>query len=93
MGVAIANSAAPQQNGHSVAFDGVAFGEGEGSRETLLVEAGESEGVYLAQFDMDRIRAYRRREVWGNAFRRPRLYDLLTSPEVEPPFVRASARR
>jgi len=93
VGVAMANYAAPQQNGHSVAFDAVAFGEGEGSRDTLIIEAGESEGVYLAPFDMDGIRAYRRHEVWGNAFRKPRLYHLLTSSEVEPPFVRASARR
>jgi predicted amidohydrolase len=93
VGVAMANYAAPQANGHSVAFDAVAFDEEERSRDTLIVEAGESEGVYMAQFDMDRIRAYRRHEVWGNAFRKPRLYPLLTSAEIEPPFVRTSARR
>lgn len=93
VGVAMANYAAPQANGHSVAFDAVAFDEEEESKNTLIIEAGESEGVYLAQFDMDRIRAYRRHEVWGNAFRKPRLYHLLTSSEVKPPFVRASARR
>jgi N-carbamoylputrescine amidase len=57
----------------------------------LLIEAGESEGVYLARFDQDRLRAYRTREVWGNAFRRPCRYSLLTALEVEPPFVRVSA--
>ena len=98
VGVAMANYAAPQCNGHSVAFDAVAFASGEASQdgaplETLIVEAGEDEGVYLARFDMKRIREYREREVWGDAFRKPRTYDLLTSLEVEEPFVRKSARR
>jgi N-carbamoylputrescine amidase len=93
VGMAMTNYAAPQENGHSVAFDAVAFGENEQALDTLIVEAGESEGVYLAEFNMDRIRKYREHEVWGNAFRKPRCYDLLTSYEVEKPFIRASARR
>lgn len=93
MGVAMANYAAPQQNGHSVAFDAVTFSENERTRDTLIIEAGEGEGVYLAEFDMDAIRAYRAHEVWGNAFRKPRRYGVLTSLNVGPPFVRAEARR
>jgi predicted amidohydrolase len=92
-GIALTNYAAPQSNGHSVAFDGVAFDEAETSLDMTLVEAGESEGVYIAEFDMQKIRAYREREVWGNAFRRPHLYGLLTSCQVDPPFVRQEARR
>ncbi len=94
VGVAMVNYAAPQNNGRSVAFDAVCFEGKDGeARDTLIVEAGASEGVYLADFDIDRIRAYREREVWGNAFRKPRAYGLLSSLEVEKPFVRKSARR
>ncbi len=93
MGMAMTNYAAPQDNGHSVAFDAVAFDEHEAAQDTLLAEAGEEEGVYIAEFDMDKIRAYRERETWGNAFRKPRSYSLLTSPAVDHPFVRVSARR
>jgi predicted amidohydrolase len=93
VGVAMANYAAPQENGHSVAFSPVAFGRDERSCDTLVIQAGESEGVYLAEFDMDQIRAWREREVWGNAFRKPRCYSLLTSLKVEPPFVRPKATR
>lgn len=93
VGVAMANYAAPQANGHSVAFSPVAFGRDERTRDTLVVEAGERQGVYLAEFDMDEIRAWREREVWGNAYRKPRRYSLLTSPAVEPPFVRTKATR
>ena len=90
VGAAMANYAAPQDNGHSVAFHPIAF-EGGRSRDTLVIQAGESEGVYLAPFDMARIRAYRTRESWGNAFRRPHRYALLTSLDIAPPFTRVDA--
>jgi N-carbamoylputrescine amidase len=94
VGVAMTNYAAPQNNGHSAALDGVAYPVVDGeARDTLIIEAGELEDVYLATFDMDSIRAYRERETWGNAYRRPRLYGRLTSEEVEPPFVRPDATR
>jgi N-carbamoylputrescine amidase len=90
VGVAMTNYAGPGL-GHSVAFDPIAFDKDGDPRDTLIVEAGESEGVYLARFDMDRLRDYRRRETWGNAFRRPHRYGLLTSLDVEEPFVRVDA--
>lgn len=93
VGVAMTNYAAPQNNGHSVAYDAAAFTTDEQPRDTLVVEAGEHEGVYLAAFDLDSLSAYRERETWGNAYRRPRLYSLLAAPEVQPPFVRADATR
>jgi len=93
VGVAMANYAAPQENGHSVAYSPVAFDANGRPRDTLIVEAGESEGVYLATFDLDEIRVWREQEAWGNAFRKPRCYDLLVSPTVEAPFIRPDARR
>ena len=89
VGVAMANYPGPEF-GHSVAFDPICFEHGK-SRNTLIVEAGESEGVYLARFDMDRLRDYRRRETWGNAFRKPHRYGLLAALDVAPPFVRVGA--
>ncbi len=88
VGVAMTNYAAPEQNGHSVAFDPVTFDTQGNGRDTLVVEAGEGEGIYLAPFDLERLRSYRSREVWGNAFRRPHRYSLLAAPVVTPPFVR-----
>jgi N-carbamoylputrescine amidase len=91
VGVALANYAAPKENGHSIAFDPIAFNK-DGSRDTLVIEAGEVEGIYLAPFDLEAIRNYRRRETWGNAFRRPHRYSALTSLDVQPPFVRVNAK-
>jgi predicted amidohydrolase len=93
VGVALANYADAPHFGHSVAFDGIAFNPDTTSRDTLLMRAGEGEGVYIATFDLPKLRDYRAREVWGNAFRKPGQYGLLTSARVEPPFERPEARR
>ncbi len=90
VGVALAKYAAPQENGHSVAFDPIAFDAQGNSRETLVIEAGEQEGVFLATFDLDSLRAYREHDVWGNAFRKPHRYGPLTSLDVEEPFIRTN---
>jgi predicted amidohydrolase len=93
LGVATANYAAPQENGHSAAYDGMAFTADGKSRDTCLVEAGAEEGIILAEFDLDALRAWRASEVWGNAFRKPGRYGMLTSRTVRPPFRRPKARR
>ena len=93
IGVAMTNYAVPQGNGHSMAFDAVAYDENGASLDPLIAEAGRAERICLADFDMARIRAYRERETWANAFRKPRSYSLLTSEEVRRPFIRHKARR
>lgn len=95
LGIATCNypASVPDCNGHSSAFDGVAYlPELSGSRDTCILEADGSEGVWIADFDMDMIRDYRRSEVHGNAYRRPRMYGLLCSEEIHEPFVRADRR-
>lgn len=78
--VAMANYPASHRdgNGHSVAF--TANGD-------LLVEAGPEEGVYVANLDLEGLRAYRRKSFWGNAYRRPHRYGALASEEVREPFA------
>ena len=92
IGIALANYAAPQQDGHSVAFDAVAFEDGH-SVDPTIVRAGRDEDVVLARFDLDRLRAYRATETWGDAYRRPSRYGPLVSAQVRTPFVRPDARR
>lgn len=84
----------PDCNGHSTAFDGIAYEpDGSGSRDMLIVEAGEREGIVIADFPMDAIREYRRTEVHGNAYRHPRKYQILCSDKIEEPFVRSDYRK
>lgn len=83
----------PDCNGGSSVFDGVAYlPELSGSRDTCILQAGEAEEVCLASLNLEQLRAYRAEEVHGNAFRRPRLYGLLTEDRVEPPFLRPERR-
>lgn len=78
--MALANYPAPQQNGHSVCYHPMAFDEQGASRETTLAEAGESETIVYARLDLDELREWREREVWGPMFRRPGTYGPLTDP-------------
>jgi predicted amidohydrolase len=63
LAIAIANYPAPLNNGHSQAHTCVAWKHGV-SANTLLVEAGEDEGIVLAEIDVSAIREFRRREAW-----------------------------
>lgn len=84
----------PDCNGHSSAFDGIAYRPDEsGSRDTLIIEAGEQEGIYLADFPISEIREYRNCEVHGNAYRRPNKYTMLVSEERNEPFIREDYRK
>ena len=83
----------PDCNGHSTAFDGIAYRpDTPGSRDTLVLEAGENEGIYLASFPLEALRTYRETEVHGNAYRRPGKYRLLTENVRREPFIRPDAR-
>lgn len=42
---------------------------------------------------IEEIRAYRKREVYGNAYRHPAKYSLLTAETIEEPFVRSDYRK
>lgn len=95
VGIATANypEGKPDCNGHSTAFDGIAYSPlDSGSRDTLILEAAEQEGIYMAEFPIDDIREYRNSEVHGNAYRRPRKYKLLISEEIKEPFIRKNYR-
>jgi len=95
MGFATCNypDSVPDCNGHSNAFDGVAYlPELSGSRDTCLVEASGEEGIYVADFDMKMLREYRKIEVHGNAYRRPEKYGLIISGTKTEPFLRDDYR-
>ncbi len=83
----------PDCNGHSTAFDGIVYKEGEScSRDTLILETGEEEGIFIAEMPIDEIRAYRNKEVHGNAYRHPKKYQLLVSDQINEPFIRGDYR-
>ena len=83
----------PDCNGRSSAFDGVVYlPEMSGSRDICILQASGEEGIFLAEFDLDRMREYRKNEVHGNAYRHPKKYGLLTEERIEEPFIRSDYR-
>jgi len=101
-GVAMANYAAPDLsrvddtdtcNGHSVAFSGIYCDEQGRALDHKLVEASSSEGVFLAIFDLDALRDYRKRQIGGDAYRKPHAYDALVTNTPAAIFARPDSRR
>jgi predicted amidohydrolase len=79
VGVAMANYAAPSQNGHSAVFDPIAYAKDQ-PRDNLVLEAGEGEGIFVAELDFAACREYRERDGWSAPFRRPERYGALLGP-------------
>eukprot|EP01114_Cavostelium_apophysatum_P008812 TRINITY_DN2164_c0_g1_i1.p1 TRINITY_DN2164_c0_g1~~TRINITY_DN2164_c0_g1_i1.p1 ORF type:complete len:253 (+),score=50.67 TRINITY_DN2164_c0_g1_i1:325-1083(+) len=75
--VAMANYPAPYQNGWSVAYNADA---------SVLVEADGDEGIYMASFDIEQVRSFRSKTAHGDAFRRPYMYQAITTLEKQPAF-------
>ena len=88
VGVAMANY--PGKGwGCSCAFSPIVFDENGNCLDNIIVKADDmSEDILIAEFDMNRIRTYRERETWGNAYRKPAAYSDLVSFEVKKPFIR-----
>lgn len=89
LGVAMTNY--PNLQGKSVAFDGMRK-KGE-EYNPLLVIADDSNDIFIAEFDVKKLREYREREIWGDAYRRPHLYKSLMIDNPKFPFKRNDARR
>ncbi|MBE6724652.1 MAG: carbon-nitrogen hydrolase family protein [Ruminococcaceae bacterium] len=85
---------APDCNGHSTLFDGVAYFEGfPGSRDTCVLEADGGEGIFVGALDLSMLRTYRAKENQADTFRRPALYRKLAEEhEISPEFRRPGRR-
>ncbi len=70
VGVALANYPSPKCNGRSMAYSPVVYDKDGNELDNLIVMADESEGIFYAEFDLDAIREFRKREVWGNSYRK-----------------------
>lgn len=66
----------PDCNGHSTLFDGVPWNE-DGVRDMCVFEASGESGVYVAELDLDSLRAHRRNDIMGDKYRRPDKYGIL----------------
>ncbi len=89
VGVVMANPNG-KNAGCSCAFSPICWDKEEQSVDNTLLLADEmSEGLYLADFDMDKIRDYRKHEMMGNTFRKVGAYAPLLDKTIRPPFIRS----
>ncbi len=69
----------PDCNGHSTLFDGVPWlREEPGVRDMCMLEAPGEPGVYIAELDLDKLRTHRNRDVMGDKYRHPEVYQILS---------------
>lgn len=91
VGIVTTNYASPKDNGKSSAYDGMRK-RGE-EYDSQIVLADESEGIFYADFDIDRLREYRSQEIWGDTYRKPWLYRALVDEAIHEPFIRDNAEK
>jgi predicted amidohydrolase len=63
-GIAMAHYPKPKNNGHSCAYDCVAWDKSGKAKDTLIFEAGKKECVYSATFNLEAIRKFKQEEKW-----------------------------
>lgn len=87
-GVAMANPNG-ENAGNSCAYSPICWDRnGECVDNTLFIADADAEGLFYAEFDMDKIRAYREREMMGNTFRKVNAYSELLNDTIQYPFIR-----
>lgn len=87
-GVVMANIATPGC-GRSCAFSPVAWDkEGREQEMTMFLADDKTEDIYIAEYDIDELRAYRSSEMMGDTFRRTEAYADILKATVKEPFIR-----
>ncbi len=74
--------------GNSCVYSPIVFDD-NGYTDNLLFMADDiSEDIFVTEIDLDKLRDYRKRETWGNAYRKPHTYKEIISDDVKEPFIR-----
>lgn len=84
--IALANYSGRSCKGRSMIISPEAFDEKGNTLNTVILEGDNSEKIFCAEIDFDKVREYRRREVWGNSFRKISAYKILNEKVVIPDF-------
>ncbi len=88
VGVVMANP--PGQNaGCSCAFSPICWDDnGNCVDNTIFMGDAFTDSIFIAEFDIDKLREYRRCEMMGNTFRKVKAYSELLNSKIEEPFIR-----
>lgn len=88
VGIVMANP--PGDNcGNSCAYSPICWDEnGMCINNTILLADDKTSGLYFADFDIEKLREYRSREMLGNTFRKVKAYGKLVDTDISEPFIR-----
>jgi len=92
VGVALANYPSPKCNGRSMAYSPVVYDKDGKELDNLILTADDTEGIFYADFDINAIREFRKKEVWGNAYRKVDAYESASEKKIKEPFKRKDSR-
>ena len=88
VGIAMANYPGDKW-GNSCAYSPIVFDKYGNYVDNKIISAGDTEEVILvSEFDLNSIRAYRKKATWGNAYRKVGAYKKLLDEKVDEPFIR-----
>lgn len=87
VGIAMANTPG-EHGGCTCAYSPIVWDDGGEADNIIVMADALSEGIFLARFDIDKLRDYRSREMMGNTYRKVKAYAGLLDAKVEPPFIR-----
>ena len=88
VGVVMANP--PRKNaGCSCAFSPIVWDKnGVPIDNTIVLADDKTEGIFIAEYDIEKLRDYRSHEMMGNPYRKVKAYDELLNAEIKEPFKR-----
>lgn len=88
VGVVMANP--PRKNaGCSCAFSPIVWGKnGVPIDNTIVLADDKTEDIFIAEYDIEKLRDYRSHEMMGNTYRKVKAYDELLNAEIKEPFKR-----
>jgi predicted amidohydrolase len=88
VGIVMANPPG-EDAGCSCAFSPIVWDtNGKSISNTIMLADNVTEGLYLAKFDLEELRNYRKKDMMGNTFRKVKAYQELLNDKVEDPFIR-----
>lgn len=79
--------------GRSSAFSPIVRDENKKELNSEILIMDENESIQIVEFNMDEIKNYREHGTWGDAYRKPFLYEYISQEHVKEPFIRMDARR
>ncbi|MDE6141891.1 MAG: carbon-nitrogen hydrolase family protein [Bacilli bacterium] len=79
--------------GKSSAYSPIVRDQNKHELNSEMIIMNKEEGISVVEYDMKVVRDYRKRETFGDAYRKPYAYSQLIDNNIKEPFIRPNSRR